>query len=73
MPVYLTVSEVARRLGVRPRDISHLFYRRRLNDAACPIVGGRRLIPPDYLPVIVEALRDLRQEGGASCPSTPLN
>ena len=25
---HLTASEVARRLGVRPRDISDLFYRR---------------------------------------------
>jgi hypothetical protein len=53
----VTVSEVARRLGVRPRDISDLFYQLRLDDAACPIVGGRRLIPIEYVPVIQAALQ----------------
>ena len=52
-----TVSEVARRLGVRPREISDLFYQRRLSDERCPIVGGRRLIPPDYVPTISTALK----------------
>ncbi len=54
---YHIVSEVARRLGVRPRDISDLFYQRRLDDARCPIVGGRRLIPADYISDIEAALR----------------
>jgi hypothetical protein len=54
---HLTVSEVARRLGVRPRDISDLFYQRRLSDETCPVVGGRRLIPEHYLPTIAKAVR----------------
>jgi hypothetical protein len=54
---YLAVSEVARRLGANPRDVSDLFYRRRLRDDACPIVGGRRLIPADYVAIIEMALR----------------
>jgi hypothetical protein len=37
--------------------ISDLFYARRLDDARCPIVGGRRLIPQDYLPEVENALR----------------
>jgi hypothetical protein len=59
----LTVSDVARELGselgveIRPRDITALFYRRQLSDERCPILGGRRLIPHDYLPAIAEALR----------------
>jgi hypothetical protein len=59
-----TVSEAAReltdRLGVvvRPRDISTLFYGRHLSDARCPILGGRRMIPRDYLPAIEGALRE---------------
>ena len=53
----LTVSDAARRLGAKPRDISDLFYRRELRDDLCPIVGGRRLIPPTYLPVIEMQLR----------------
>ena len=52
----LSVSEAARRLKARPRDISDLFYRRRLRDDLCPIVGGRRLIPEDYLNMIADEL-----------------
>ena len=52
------VSEVARMAGVRPRDISDLFYSRELSDQTCPIVGGRRLIPATYVPVIVAALKE---------------
>ena len=60
---FFTVSEAARELegmvngGVRPRDISTLFYQRELRDDLCPIVGGRRLIPRNYLDVIAMALR----------------
>ncbi len=52
----LTVSDVARRLGANPKDISDMFYRRELRDDLCPVVGGRRLIPEDYIPVIRTAL-----------------
>jgi hypothetical protein len=55
---HVTVSEAARRwTGVPPRAISDLFYARRLDDRRCPIVGGRRLIPVDYLPEVEAALR----------------
>ena len=54
---HLSVSEAARRLNARPRDISDLFYRRQLRDDLCPIVAGRRLIPEDYLEVIASVLR----------------
>lgn len=54
---HLSVSEAARRLGARPKDISDLFYRRQLRDDACPIVAGRRLIPEDYLTVIEMVLK----------------
>jgi hypothetical protein len=63
MSANLTVSDAARELSdelghvVRPRDISDLFYRRLLEDRHCPILGGRRLIPRDYLPAIVVALQ----------------
>lgn len=53
---YLSVSQAARRLQARPRDISDLFYRRRLRDDLCPIVGGRRLIPEEYLDMIAAEL-----------------
>ena len=54
---YLSVSEAARRLGARPKDISDLFYRRALRDDLCPIVAGRRLIPETYLGMIGLALK----------------
>jgi hypothetical protein len=47
---FATVSEVARERGLAPRIISDLFYARKLDDSRCPIMGGRRMIPFDYLP-----------------------
>ena len=54
-----TAREVSERFGINvsPRIITDLFYLRVLSDEACPIVGGRRLIPRTYLPVIVDTLR----------------
>ncbi len=63
-----TVSEVARLAGCRPRLISDLFYERRLSDAACPVIGGKRLIPPGYVPAILAALRE---RGHAPAEPTP--
>jgi hypothetical protein len=54
----ITVSDVARRLGARPKDISDLFYQRKLDDGRCPVVGGRRLIPEEYVHVIEAVLRE---------------
>src|SRR4051812_32906698 len=65
---YLSVSEAARRLGGRPRDISDLLYQRRVSDERCPVVSGRRLIPLEYLPVIEAALLDRLPKGGTSAP-----
>lgn len=53
----LSVSEAARRLGARPKDISDLFYRRELRDDLCPIIAGRRIIPESYLAMIDMALK----------------
>jgi hypothetical protein len=57
VPELLSVSTAARRLGARPQDITDLFYKRQLRDDLCPIVGGRRVIPLDYLPLIEAALK----------------
>lgn len=57
----LSVSDAARELNVRPRDISDLFYQRVLDDERCPVLSHRRVIPRDYLPDIQQALR-LRQQ-----------
>lgn len=54
-----TVGDVAKIIGrgVRPQDITGLFYAQRLRDDLCPIVGGRRLIPVDYIDIIRMELR----------------
>jgi hypothetical protein len=54
---YLSVSEAAREIGARPKDISDLFYRRQLRDDLCPIVAGRRLIPAEYLTIVRMVLK----------------
>jgi hypothetical protein len=53
----LSVSDVARRIGATPRDISDLYYRRELRDDLCPIIAGRRLIPETYVAEIEAVLR----------------
>jgi hypothetical protein len=55
--LFKTVSEIARAVGCRPRDISDLFYLRKLDDSRCPIVSGRRLIPAEYAGDVRKALR----------------
>ena len=57
MQELLCVGDVARLLGVKPSQITALFYERRLRDDLCPIVGGRRIIPQDYVEVIAIELR----------------
>jgi hypothetical protein len=57
MPSHLSVSEVARAIGARPRDITQLLYSRVLRDDLCPIVAGRRMIPRDYVEQVRWALR----------------
>jgi len=57
MPEYLTVSEVGRRIGAKPRDITMAFYNRQLRDDLAPIIGGRRVIPLDYIPIVASVLR----------------
>jgi len=52
-----SVSETARKIGASPKDISDLFYHRRLRDDLCPIVAGRRIIPADYIDVIRSVLQ----------------
>lgn len=57
MDTPVSVGDVARTLRVRPSQITQLFYERRLSDDHCPIVAGRRLIPPDYISIIAMELR----------------
>lgn len=58
MTDFTTISELARQLRCRPRDISDLFYCRALDDSRCPIVSGRRLIPSDYVSDVKRVLAE---------------
>lgn len=57
----LAITEVAERrdVNVAPRVISDAFYQGRLDRSKCPVVGGRRLIPLDYLPELKSVLTSL--------------
>ena len=59
MPDFLSVGQTAKAIGAgaRPCDITNLFYKGRLREDLCPIVGGRRLIPRDYVDQIAAVLR----------------
>ena len=57
MEEQLSVSQVARRIGAKPKDISDLFYSRKLRDDICPILAGRRIIPESYIDTIIRVLR----------------
>lgn len=61
MPRLYTVSEVARKIGARPRDITNLLYRRKLRDDLFPIIGGRRFIPEEQLEAVALELKRARQ------------
>lgn len=51
------VGGVAKRLGVRPSQVTALFYECRLRDDLCPVVSGNRVIPTSYIPIIAMELR----------------
>lgn len=51
------VSEAARLMNSKPRDLTNLFYNRQLRDDLCPLVSGRRVIPESYLKNIAMELR----------------
>ena len=66
MPRLLSVSEAARLLGAKPKDISDLLYCRVLRDDLFPIVAGRRIISEEYLSLIKAALK---RRGKPTCKS----
>lgn len=68
--------EVGRQLGrtVTPREITALFYERVVSDDLGPVVGGRRMIRPEAVEVIVAALREkdaARQQKGGDSAARP--
>jgi hypothetical protein len=52
-------KEIASELGVpvHPKILSDGFYQGVLDSTCCPVVGGRRLIPREQVPRIIETLQ----------------
>lgn len=53
------ISELARGWHIAPRIISDLFYNRHLDESRVVFVGGRRVIPNDYVAEIRAKLVEL--------------
>lgn len=64
MSGFLFVSDAARELTqtlgveITPRMLSNLFYGRVFPDELFPVVGGRRLIPKQYLGKVEKVVRN---------------
>ena len=57
---YYSVGEAARLIDESARRTSDGFHKNWFDDSVCPLVGGRRLIPAHYLPMLATILRDRR-------------
>jgi hypothetical protein len=57
---YYSVGEAARLIGESARRTSDGFHKNWFDNAACPLVGGRRMIPAEYLPALAAILRERR-------------
>ncbi len=55
---FLSVTDAARKVGCRPRDISDAFYNGYLDDAKVVRVANRRAIPVEYLSEIHRVLTE---------------
>jgi hypothetical protein len=60
MADYLSISEAADRLAVKPRRISDLIYDRQIDPKQLLVKGGRRFLPERMLPQIEKLLRGKR-------------
>ena len=59
MGVVFSVTDTARMVGCRPRDVSDAFYAGVLDDSKVLHIGGRRVIPEAYVATIREVLTRL--------------
>jgi hypothetical protein len=53
---YLSITQAAVELGIKPRIISDLLYARALDLNRCPVFAGRRVIEMSYLPALRRVL-----------------
>lgn len=51
-----TITEAAKKVGCRPRDISDLLWAGALDESRLVQIGIRRTIPADYLPEVRDVL-----------------
>ena len=52
-----SITDAAKEIGVRPRDISDAFYQQKLDADKCTRFGRALAIPANYLPTIREVLK----------------
>ena len=52
------ITELARNYGIPPKKICDLFWRGKLDGSCCLIVGGRRMIPADYVGEVERVLQE---------------
>lgn len=55
---YYLTRELAKQHGWPFWLLNHLFDAGYLDRERCPVRGGRRFIPADYLPELIEAVRE---------------
>lgn len=53
---FLSITQAADAIGVRPRIISDLIYARAVDLARCPMFGNRRIVEASYLPALRQLL-----------------
>lgn len=56
---FRTITDLAREWGCPPRVLSDAFYGRHLDESRVLLVGGRRLIPDEYVPEVRAKLIEL--------------
>jgi hypothetical protein len=67
---WLDVGEVARRLGLRPRDISDGLYEGKLSRENCVMLSSRWYIHKDYVEEVrrvITGILDMRQASQVVC------
>jgi hypothetical protein len=65
-----SVGEAARLIGESARRTSDGFYKNWFDTTACPLIGGRRMVPADYLPTLAAILRQRRAKVRSSDPGS---
>ena len=57
-PNIFSITDAVAKIGCRPRDISDAFFQQHLDESRVFRLGGRRVIPREYLPEIRRVLTE---------------